>query len=564
MENQINDKYREINNGSERRVYDFGLIGFWYTQNYGAALTSYALAETVKIMGHSVLMIDAPGTEFPEAADVYDPDSSTRRFISERFDISDRQDSYYELQKLNDICDGFILGSDQLWGWYPGKYHDFGAYYILDFVSGRKKKIAYGTSFGKTEFNGNYDDRTAFGYMLRRFSDVSVREIDGKDLCAKEFGVNATWVVDPVFLLSAEDYRTIGKESTLVKEVQGKDYIFVYLLQPTKEKNRIIREFSEKLGKEIIAVGDLWPDISREYSCDEWEFEHYSKIEVADWIRLLEGSSFVITDSFHGFCFSIIFKKQFIALTPRGALNRFQTIARLTGLEKRIDAGGSNKEYSNLSPIDYEFVRSKLEPEIIRSRQWLEQVLKKPYAPKETDILYDMMRYDYLRVQKELAMLRNEYEIKLDHARSQYFSMSCKLRRQSYITRRYIVRDYLMRRLANKCIALRGAGGHSTEVIRILTDTDIRVSCIWDQNVEFDSFEGYPVIKSASELQEKKVEAVLISSWKHRKGMAEDIKEEFKQKDITDIEVVDFYEELNDRGIPIDSEYFWFDWDEIE
>ncbi|MDE6433444.1 MAG: polysaccharide pyruvyl transferase family protein [Lachnospiraceae bacterium] len=534
--------------------YDFGLVGFWYTQNYGAALTAYALERTVQKMGYSVLMIDAPGTLYGREDTVYDPSSPVRRFISQFCSVSERQESLYDLQKLNDNCNGFLLGSDQLWGWQEGRYHQLGAYYLLDFVNSDRKKVAYGTSFGKTKFVGDAEDKNAFGFLLGRFSDVSVRERDAVTICKESFGCDATWVVDPVFLLGADEYIRIERRSILDEAVLEEDYIFVYLLQPTKEKNRIIRHTAERLSKRVIAVSDLCPDYAKLYPCDNWEFEHYTELEVADWINLIRHAAYVVTDSYHGFCFSIIFRKEFFALTPRGGLNRFQTIAEITGLEDRIDICGRNTiEFENFKSIDYCAVWERLQREVDRSREWLENALKKELKIGSHERMYDMMRYDYLR-------LKADYERQLLIDRERYFALSSMLRRKSFIERKYIVRTYLVQKLAGRHIAIRGAGVHTIELLKLLGSTDFSILCIWDIKISSPFFEEYPVIKDICELKKYGVDTILLSSWKYRGEMAEDAREQLKKNQMQDIEIIDFYEQLQNEGIPIDSEFYWYDW----
>lgn len=534
--------------------YDFGLVGFWYTKNYGASLTAYALERTVQKMGYSVLMIDAPGTLFGYGDGVYDFSSPVRRFITQFCSVSKRQESQNELQKLNDICKGFLLGSDQLWGWQEGRYHQQGAYYLLDFVNADKKKVAYGTSFGKTEFTGNTEDRNAFRFLLGRFSDVSVRERDAVTICKENFDCDAAWVVDPVFLLGAEEYMRIERRSILDEAVLNEEYIFVYLLQPTKEKNKVIRQTAEKLGKRVIAVSDLDPDYTEYYPCDNWEFEHYTELEVADWIKLIRHADYVMTDSYHGFCFSIIFQKEFLALTPRGGLNRFQTIAEIAGLEERIDICGKNFiEINNFNSLDYCTVWERLQKEVDRSRIWLENALKKKSKCNPYEQLYDMLRYEYLRQ-------KDDYERQILTEREQYFALSSMLRRQSFIERKFIIRYYLMQKLAGRRIAIRGAGIHTTELLKLLGSADFSILCIWDKKITGQFLGDYPIIDNACELKKYGVDIILLSSWKYRREMAEDIKEQLRENQMDDIEILDFYEQLHKEGISMDSEFYWYDW----
>lgn len=538
--------------------YDFGLIGFWHIRNYGAALTAYALERAVQKIGYSVLMIDAPGTMNGHDSAVDGSYSPARCFISQFCSVSVRRETLYDLQKLNDICNGFLVGSDQLWRWKEGRYHQQGAYYLLDFVNADRKKVSYGTSFGEAEFAGDNEDRNAFGFLIGRFSDVSVREKEAVAICKNSFGCDATWVVDPVFLLGAEEYIRIERRSILDESVSDEDYVFVYLLQPTKEKNRVIRQVAAKLGKRVIAVSDLDPNYVQFNLCDDWELEHYTELDVADWIKLIHHAAYVITDSYHGFCFSIIFRKEFIALPPRDGLNRFQTIAEITGLENRIDICGRNSiEFEDFSPIDYHAVWNRLQKEVDRSRVWLENALKKELEANMQERMYDMMRYGYLRLKSDL---KADYERQIQREREQYFALSSMLRRQSFIERKYIVRSYLLHKLAGRRIAIRGAGVHTAELLKLLGSTELSILCIWDKEISGQFPGGYPVTKDVCELKKYGVDTILISSWKYRGEMAEDAREKLKENQMGDIEILDFYEQLQKDGIPMESEFYWYDW----
>ena len=175
-------------------MYDVGVIGLWYGRNYGSMVTYYALHKTLTDMGLSVLMINNPLGKKDEILTKTHP----MRFVNDYYDISDIY-SLGNLYKLNNICDSFIVGSDQLWNYYLSRTYD--GYKAL-----------------------------AEGYM-KQFDHISVREDFAVDMCKELFDVDAEWVTDPVFFCKVDDYKLIEKER---EECKDQDYIMAYILDPYK------------------------------------------------------------------------------------------------------------------------------------------------------------------------------------------------------------------------------------------------------------------------------------------------------------------------------------------
>lgn len=127
----------------KEKKYDVGILGVWTGCNYGSIMTYYALNNVIKSLGYSVLMIDKMLTG-SQQSDVEHKMTHSRRFAEEHYDISPslKKDEFY---KLNDMCDTFVLGSDQLWNYGISK--NFDKLFYLSFADASKKKIAYATSF---------------------------------------------------------------------------------------------------------------------------------------------------------------------------------------------------------------------------------------------------------------------------------------------------------------------------------------------------------------------------------------------------------------------------------
>ena len=104
------------------RKYDFGVAGFWYGANYGSLLNGYAIYLTLKGFGKSVLMIHKPGEP---AGDPELTDGHNVEFVKKHYDPTEISGHYpYDrLPELNDLCDGFCAGSDQIWN-YPISFEE--------------------------------------------------------------------------------------------------------------------------------------------------------------------------------------------------------------------------------------------------------------------------------------------------------------------------------------------------------------------------------------------------------------------------------------------------------
>ena len=361
-----------------KKKYDIGVIGLWYGRNYGSMATYYALHHTLASMGLSVLMINNPLGRNDEVLTKTNP----RRFANEYYDIS-KIYPMGSLRKLNEVCDGFIVGSDQLWNF--GLSRRYGQYYFLSFADNNKKKIAYGTSFGKASYSGTEGYRAMSAEYLQQFDAVSVREGFAIDMCKEIYGVDATWVTDPVFFCKDTDYAEIEKERP---ECKDEDYILAYILDPYKEKTEAILHVAEKLNKKVKVILDEIParfeDNKKAMGIPEGApVEILREVDLKEWLYCFHHSSYVLTDSFHGTCFAIIFKKNFTAMTnPKRGSQRFASLLDRFGLGSRLtpDAVSVINHPMLDQDIDYEKTFRIIDQCAGESRKWLENAV---FSPKK-------------------------------------------------------------------------------------------------------------------------------------------------------------------------------------
>lgn len=349
--------------------YDVGILGVWFGCNYGSIATYYALEQTIESMGYRTLMIHQPRLK-PDDGRMKGRHSI--RFAEEHYQISK---SYHvsEIGVLNQMCDAFVLGSDQIWNYGVTKI--FGHSYFLDFAEDTKKKIAYATSFGSGRFLAPRAFTKKAVRCMRRMDAVSVREKEGVDICRKTFGVEATHVLDPVLMCEPHILGDLAERSG--KE-EKEPFIATYILDPTPEKRAALLHVSEKKGKKLVNMLDGWYN-KFEANKKKLDLENtVENLQVEEWLYYFRNSDFVITDSFHGTCMAILFHKPFIAIgNPGRGTSRFESLLGMLGLTDRyvMNPDDIREREELLEEIDYSNADAILEKQRAFSRKWLSEAL---------------------------------------------------------------------------------------------------------------------------------------------------------------------------------------------
>ena len=358
------------------RKFDVGIVGWWYNDNYGGCLTYYALHQVVNKMGLSVLMISKPRIDETKTLDY---NTISCRFAKKHYEISK---TYHpdRLGKLNDNCNTFLSGSDQLFNYWLWEYS--GPSYYLDFAAPNKNIVSYASSFGNG-YNAPAWFSNKIGYWLRRFDALSVREDYAVDICRDYFGIKAEKVLDPVFLCDTQEYDKLIEDVHLKRE---NNYMLSFFLDPNEEKRQAILKLSKKLKKKYVNLVHA-SNIENNMKCLNLD-NTKGNVDIEEWLFYYKNADFIITDSFHGTCFAIIFKKPFISVAnmQRGE-KRFVSILSELGLMDRLiynieDAWNKNEL---ILPIDYEKVYEKLNKKKEHSYNWLKNALMHPSIKSKDD-----------------------------------------------------------------------------------------------------------------------------------------------------------------------------------
>ena len=269
--------------------------------------------------------------------------------------------------------EAYIVGSDQVWRPINTV---FSYKYFLDFTHQTQvKRVAYAASFGTDEWEFTAEQTTTCASLLKKFDAVSVREKSAVQLCKDLFGVDALQTLDPTFLLTKEDYLSLIKKKSTRKY---KKNIITYILDVNIEKCSIMQGVSDELqckGTMITPHPYMQKKEMRTY-----ENDYYLSVE--QWLSHFNQASFVITDSFHGCVFAILFNKPFVVIDnkERGS-TRFHSLLDLFNLRSRlvnsVDDFNQKKKELLFTPIDFDGVNSILQ---IKRRESIE-FLKSALAP---------------------------------------------------------------------------------------------------------------------------------------------------------------------------------------
>mgnify|MGYP002109867899 CR=1 FL=1 len=395
---------------SKNFKYDIGLVTTWFARNFGAIFTAYALYKYLENVGYSVLMIRKPKELWTEGYNAPQRNPIAVDFGNKMYQLSKEYslEDIPNISLLNNSCNTFLVGSDQLWN---PKVYAYKYYFFLDFVNAEKRKISYATSIGASRFEGSEVDKHNCAYFLKRFDAISNREDEAVQICKNEFSIEAQKVIDPVFLLDRHEYEELAANSGLK---ENDKYIFTYILDGNLDKKRIIDFVSKKLGYKIVCAYDIERP---EYSKKIMGYEEASIERPEDWLNYIKNAEFVITDSYHGGCFATIFQKQFMCfINPLRGENRFKELFGRLGLQRHLLSNESTEDDVNWiinNTIDYRRVNEIINEERGASCEWLQKSLtisKKPmgteeFVLKEVDKRQKLKDRDSLQVYKSMQQL---------------------------------------------------------------------------------------------------------------------------------------------------------------
>lgn len=279
------------------------------------------------------------------------------------FDLFDRKNIKYteemychdsSFADLRNRYDCFVTGSDQVWNPY---YEGMDPFFYLAFAE-KGKRISYAPSIAVEQIP--QAQKSDMEQWIRDMDYISIREARGKEMLAGEFGIDAELVCDPVFLLSREQWKTMTSLSS-----ERNRYFVVYLLgKKTVETKKKIRKLEAVFGIPAVDI----------YNRDDPDSVFATPEE---FLGLIEKAQFVLTDSFHGTAFSVIFQ------VPVVTLNRYakhKMDSRIVSLLDTIAAGDRSADYilenTDRLAMEYKTCKDRLIPFVESSKKYLLSAIK--------------------------------------------------------------------------------------------------------------------------------------------------------------------------------------------
>ncbi|MDD3296116.1 MAG: polysaccharide pyruvyl transferase family protein [Candidatus Omnitrophica bacterium] len=380
-----------------------GILTVDLSFNYGGILQAYALQTYLKKNGHEAWMIIRDksrqslgfsailktsvnrlfGERPPSAWDNFNKEficQNTNYFIRKYINpitfTVENSNSMSWLDSYN--FDAYIVGSDQVWRKTFGK--NKGGFFrdsfesvfwsrpmFLDFVKSNKaKRIAYAASFGIDKWAYGRRSTKIITNLLHKFDAVSVREDCGVGICKKYLGIEPKQVIDPTMLLSSSEYMELCEKE---KTSPNKGNVMVYFLDKTKEK----------IAAAVVCKNNLIPFFVKDKTKSvKTLFEGKVYPPVTDWIRAFFDAKLILTDSFHGCVFSILFNKPFFVM--ENAISgpaRIHSLLKMFGLEGRLIRGLNELTNSKLQErVDFGKVNKILKIKQKEAALFLQKVLK--------------------------------------------------------------------------------------------------------------------------------------------------------------------------------------------
>lgn len=281
-----------------------------------------------------------------------------RRYINEKFISFNNLEVKLKHLGINTV----VIGSDQVWRpSYALENMTFGQF--LSYNSSIQL-IAYAASFGTNQWEFNDSQTVLLQNEIRKFSCISVREQSGVDLCSRYLNANAQWVLDPTLLLDKKYYMKFVK----TENVHNK--CFCYLLDYENSFNRsMMNQMAKDLSCEVDKVHLVKNKLLKRI---------LPTLTIPGWLSKIYNAKMVLTDSFHGCVFCIIFNKPFFVLeNEKGGNDRIYSLLKLFQLENRIIKTTVQDNFFRDAPeIDWQSVSRILASEREKSMLFIDQALK--------------------------------------------------------------------------------------------------------------------------------------------------------------------------------------------
>ena len=354
----------------------------YYTNNYGSALQAYALQSKIRELGGQAVIV-APEAKQTGKTPIeklrfyfrkekhYGLFLKIRRSVQKRLyakrtkkintfirtnaEIVPYRDALEPMQ--SDEC-VLMAGSDQIWSTLN---HPIDGFYLFNGISNpRAKKVSYAASIGISEISE--EQKKYYRSVLSPFDVVSFRESHALELLKPVLSnEEVRQDVDPTLLFDGSFWARLAS-----RDRPEKPYLFVYMLRPDSRMIEIARRLARAKGLEIVYIGL--------YSNRYPKVRTVTDAGVEDFLSYLYHADTVVTNSFHGTVFSLLFHKSFVSLKLDATSSRAENLLKIAGLEDHLITGVEESDIA-FGSYDWPAIDGRLENQRQRSISYLRSVI---------------------------------------------------------------------------------------------------------------------------------------------------------------------------------------------
>ena len=367
---------------------EVAIITFHAAHNYGSMLQAYALQSFLKSIDYNAKIINfCPLSQenlyslFPKEVSwktklkaslrmILYPSTIKKHFNFKLFlknylDTTPKYKSVNELKKKCPVFDVYISGSDQIWN---SEIDDFSDAYLLSFVE-HQRRVSYAASFGPIGII-SATKQEMMREELNRYRTISVREEKSVALIQEMIHRTVPVMPDPTLLLTRHQWDAILPDNFAIPK---QEYILLYALCDEPELDNITDFISKNLDLPVVITKYLSGSKFFTY----FKYKRKTTCGPREFLSLLKNSKFVLSASFHGTVFSIIYQKPFFVY--KGVADaRISTLLKNTNLlERAITAENMEGRISKAYQIDFSQSESFIQTERKRAVQFLQKALEK-------------------------------------------------------------------------------------------------------------------------------------------------------------------------------------------
>lgn len=324
-----------------------GYIVTWFNsgRNYGQTLQAYALQKKLRQMNYDATILNY-GSDIYSRSRILHYLRRRRAITGERWQIQKKFDSFVkkEMVTTKPLCryqdvqfflkkekpDFLVCGSDQIWN----PYLVDPVFFLYGLGTPQTKKIAYAASICDKTRADKFDDHSEVSQWLQEFDAIYVRENTGAEILRERFGRESTVVLDPTLLFSGEEWaQMLG-----LHRRKGEPYILCYAFNLTESQKQFLQMRAARNNANVV-YGNILLNGKKHTEDTQWS--------PVDFLNAIYNAEEIVTDSFHGMVFSILFHKRFWVFDngqdadsdPYYNIDRMNTLLDKLGLWDRLCGG---------------------------------------------------------------------------------------------------------------------------------------------------------------------------------------------------------------------------------